>query len=441
MLPRCLLPTLLALLLPCGALCGPATSFTAGAANVDITPDPAATNWTNNQPYGGVIDRLHARVLVLASGGARIAVLTLDVTNTNESDVADIRAAISAAAGIPASHILVNSSHTHSGPLGAGYRWIGIPAKKKVTDPHLENWARQLPALCARAAKEADASRRPVTLSIGRADVSEWLFNRRPVRPDGSVKSTLLPPDPHSLPDGLRFGPVDPTATVLTFRGDDEKPVATLLHVACHAVSVYSPANKGISADWPGAACQSLKEAVGGEVLFIQGCAGDIVPARRGLENARTMGAFMAGRAATAAQQGLKLPPAALAASQATIGLPYMPEAAAHTGRPNVDTEIQVISSGDLALVALPGEPLIGLSKAIQEGSPFPHTIVLGYSNGDGVQYVGLPGKKIQGGYEMSVVGRGTDECGGLMIATALRLLREQRAQQIPEVKVAQKKR
>jgi hypothetical protein len=440
MLPRCILSALLALLFSCASFAA-APSFSAGAAAVDITPDLAATNWVTNAPYGNVIDRLHARVLVLAADDARIAVLTLDVTNTNESDVAEIRSAISAAVGIPPSHILVNSSHTHSGPLGAGYRWIGIPAKKKLTDAHLEKWARELPERCAQAAKQADAARVPVTLSIGRADVGEWLFNRRPVRPDGTVKSTLLPANPHSLPEGLRFGPVDPTATVLTFRSTDGKAVATLLHLACHAVSVYSPANKGTSADWPGAACEALKKSVGGEVLFVQGCAGDIVPARRGVENARTMGAFIAGRAATAAAQGLTLTPAALAASQATIGLPYIPEAAAHTGRPTVDTEIQVISSGDLALVALPGEPLIGLSKAIQEGSPFPHTIVLGYSNGDGLQYVGLPGHKVQGGYEMSVVGRGTDECGGLMIASALRLLREQRAGQSRSGNPAQKAR
>ncbi|MBI4626557.1 MAG: neutral/alkaline non-lysosomal ceramidase N-terminal domain-containing protein [Verrucomicrobia bacterium] len=435
MLPRCLLPTLLALLFPWVSHAA-APSFSAGAASVDITPDPAATNWVTSRPFEGVIDKLHARVLVLASGDARVAILTLDVTNTNESNVAEIREAISAAVGILPSHILVNSSHTHSGPLSAGYRWVGNPAKKIVTDSLLENWARQLPGLCAQAARQADSARRPVTLSIGRADVGEWLFNRRPVRPDGTVKSTLLPADPHSLPEGLRFGPVDPTATVLTFRGADGKPVATLLHLACHAVSVYSQ-HKGLSADWPGAACERLRQSVGGEVLFIQGCAGDIVPARRGLENARAMGAFIAGRAATAATQGLLLEPAALAASHATVGLPYIPEAAAHTGRPNVETEIQVISAGELALVALPGEPLIGLSKAIQDGSPFPHTLVLGYSNGDGAQYVGLPGEKIRGGYEMSIVGRGTDECGGFMIATALRLLREHRARPPRNLKVA----
>lgn len=266
-----------------------------------------------------------------------------------------------------------------------------------------------------------------MTLAIGRASVAEWLFNRRPLRPDGTVQSMAQPADPTSLPGGLRFAPVDPTATVLCFRDASGRPVVTLLHLACHAVSVY-PTNKGLSADWPGAACRSLKESLGGEVLLLQGCGGDIVPARRGLEASREMGAFIAARATQAAAQAHPLPPAPLAVSQAIIGLPLIEEAADHLQRPTLDAEVQVMTMGDLALVALPGEPLIGLSQSIQKDSPYPHTLVLGYSNGDGAQYVGLPGEKPLGGYEMSVVGRATDEAGGFMIAAALRQLRAHRS-------------
>ena len=80
---------------------------------------------------------------------------------------------------------------------------------------------------------------------------------------------------------------------------------------------------------------------------------------------------------------------------------------------------------GTLAIVTLPGEPLSGLSTAIQERSPFPHTIVLGSSNGRGIGYVGLPGNKIKGGYEMSDVGHGADEAGGFLVDSAVRLLKE----------------
>jgi hypothetical protein len=73
---------------------------------------------------------------------------------------------------------------------------------------------------------------------------------------------------------------------------------------------------------------------------------------------------------------------------------------------------------------------LIGLAIAIQARSPFPHTLVLGYSNGYGVQYVGLPGEKARGGYEMGTAGSGVDECGGLLVEAAVRLLEATHARQ-----------
>ncbi len=404
-----------------------AVEFTAGAASVDITPDPASINWVNNRPYDGIVDRLHVRALVLASGETRVGILTLDITEINESNLVEIRQAVSGATAIPARHILVNTSHTHSGPTSPNFQWTGVsPPKKILVNEPLANWNRQLPERCAQAVREADRSRRPVSLGIARANVGEWLFNRRPVRPDGSVKSTMVPANPYVLPEGMRFGPVDPIVEVLALRDPEGKSVATLFNLGCHAVTVYGE-SKGISADWPGVACRKIQEALGGEAFFLQGCGGDIVPARRGLKQANDMGAWIAGRVVSAAAQSLALTPEPLTVSQAIIGLPLTKASRLRMGQPTTDAEIQVITCGDLAIVALPGEPLTGLAAAIKKDSPFPHTLVLGYSNGDGACYVGLPGEKTKGGYEMGLPGLGTDECGGLMVATALRLLREHR--------------
>jgi hypothetical protein len=222
----------------------------------------------------------------------------------------------------------------------------------------------------------------------------------------------------------LRFGLVDPVVEALAFRDAGGKSVATLFNLSCHAVAVYSQ-RKGVSADWPGAACHTLQQTLGGEALFLQGCGGDIVPARRGLEQAGDMGAGIASRVATAVSHALVLKPAPLVVSRATVGLPLTEASIAQLGRPTTDAEIQVISCGDLVLVGLPGEPLIEIAMAIKRASPFAHTLVLGYSNGDGVEYVGLPGEKAKGGYEMGPYGLGTDECGGFIVATAVRLLRE----------------
>ncbi|MEY4940993.1 MAG: hypothetical protein RIQ93_2728, partial [Verrucomicrobiota bacterium] len=128
---------------------------------------------------------------------------------------------------------------------------------------------------------------------------------------------------------------------------------------------------------------------------------------------------------ARAAAQTLPLAAAPLVVGQAVVGLPLTPASVAQLGRPTTDSEVQVITCGELAIVGLPGEPLVGLAQEIKRASPFPHTLVLGYSNGDGVEYVGLPGEKAKGGYEMGPYGLGTDECGGILVATAGRLLEE----------------
>lgn len=399
----------------------------AGAARVNITPDPAMKNWIDQKPYDGVLDPIYTRALVLSDGEQQVALLCWDLIDATEESVASVRQAASAATGIPEGHILVNASHTHSAPRAPFTRaTLSSPTSRRATvldDPVFQEWASRLPASCAEVVKQAQAAMRPVSLAIGRAHVGEWIFNRRPRTPEGTVVSMMRPEDPHSLPDGLRFGPVDPTLTLLAFRDEAGQAVATLYHMACHGVAIYV-AHRGVSGDWPGPTTTRIASILGGEVLFLQGCCGDLVPARRGVENRDRMSEFIAERAVAAAARAHPLPSAPLQVALARIGLPLTQKARADLGRDHTLVEIQGIACGSLALVALPGEPLIGLSLAIQERSPFPHTLVAGYSNGRGVGYVGLPGEKARGGYEAGA-GSGEDECGQLLIETAARLLRQ----------------
>ncbi|HEY1108905.1 MAG TPA: hypothetical protein VGE76_09740, partial [Opitutaceae bacterium] len=371
-----------------------AEGLRAGAARVEITPEVAMLNWNTLRPYGAVHDPVFARAVVLDDGATRIAFVGWDMLDAREYAVARVRRAISGATGIPEAHIIVHATHNHSGPKSEMGPEPVLPKEQVKSRPAQQHpvyraWADALVEKCVALVRQADAAAVPVSLWLGRAHVGEWLFNRRPVKPDGTVQTMMVPADPLALPAGLRFGPVDPTATVLSLRGAEGRSVATFFHLTAHAVAVYG-AYPGVSADWPGAAMQALRTDLGGEAFFLQGCAGDIVPARRGLDAAMTMGQGIAARVAKASKLAVKLPAAALRTWTTTLELPTTPEAAVTMKRPTLSAEVQLVTCGPLALVTLPGEPLLELATAIQAGSPYPHTLVLGYTNGRGVGYVGL---------------------------------------------------
>lgn len=401
-------------------------TLSVGAARADITPDPALLNWITAKPYETVLDKLCVQALAVDDGATEALLLRWDLIDVWEEAAVGVRAAVGARTGIPPERILVHASHSHSTPRSPyGGRDASLQRlerlRKVADDPVYRDWAGALPGVCAEVAAQARDRRQSCDLAIGRAAVPEWVFNRRPVRPDGSVVSMMRPADPFCLPDGLRFGPVDPTLTTLSWRTAGGHLEAVLFHLACHAVSIYVE-HPGISADWPGPVSQWLGSSTGAEALFLQGCAGDIVPSRRGVVAREAMAELIIERALASLAKAHPVELGSLRVAAGTVELPLEPDRAEVWGAPTKPAEVQVFRTGQLALVALPGEPLLGLAQTIQAASPYPHTLVLGYSNGLGTTYVGLPGERARGGYE-ATAGSGADACATILINEAVRLL------------------
>lgn len=420
----------------------------AGVARVDITPEPAVLNWVTGKPYGAVLDPLSLHLLLLDDGASRAVVVRWDLVDVSESARDEVRRVVAVELKMPSENILVHASHNHSAPWSpvwtAGQRgregdtWWALrhmPAQNEF--PPFHRWMDTLLAAAVRAAREAATSLRPVTLEVARFAVNDYLYNRRPRAPAwglaaGKRPATIAPTSPEwdaeLLQGGASFGPIDRTFTLLALRDTDGKNIATVFHLACHAVAIY-PANPAISADWPGAASRAIAQVAGGEALFLQGCAGDVNPPRRGEALVAAMAESLAQKTQRALRTAVRLQPGALRVARKTVALPLTPVAQKRVGEPTVAAEIQVIVCGPLALVALPGEPMTELGLAIRERSPFPQTLVLGYANGNGAHYVGMAGEKARGGYEAGVPGAGTDACAQLMIDAAGELLRELFAQ------------
>ena len=89
-----------------------------GTAAIDITP-PVGTPMAGSlrpRTSVGIDDPLMCKAMVLANDETRLALVTLDLIAWTRHRCDGPRAAIAAQVGIPSEHVLINCSHTHSGP-------------------------------------------------------------------------------------------------------------------------------------------------------------------------------------------------------------------------------------------------------------------------------------------------------------------------------------
>src|SRR5205814_5691950 len=96
-----------------------ADDLQAGAAKTVITPPVGYPMWgyaaRHDAPSVGVLDPLHARAVVLAADGKRIALVSLDLGRApTRQSMAAIRKEAKATAGVD--HVFLVPSHTHHGP-------------------------------------------------------------------------------------------------------------------------------------------------------------------------------------------------------------------------------------------------------------------------------------------------------------------------------------
>jgi hypothetical protein len=91
------------------------------------------------------------------------------------------------------------------------------------------------------------------------------------------------------------------------------------------------------------------------------------------------------------------------------------------TGPPDpspVKVDVQILRIGDMAIVAMPGEPFAEIGAAVKKGSPFPFTMFCGYSSGTGGGYMPVESEFAHGGYEVEMTPYGTAAAGKLIRET-----------------------
>ncbi len=224
----------------------------AGAAKVDIT----------NTEAGLVNDPLFVKALVLKNDDTTMAIITLDVVAIGgigaigDEYLANVRARVEKELKIPSTNVLVNASHCHG-----------------VVCADVE--ARTFQAVAAAAQGLV-----PVLVGAGRGREERVSENRRFKLKSGrevdSRRAYSLPPDEEII----GVGPIDPEIGVLRLDRLDGTTLAAVYNFACHPIE--GTPSGGNTADLTGFASQVIEDNLGGGAvaLFLQGCAGDLNPAR-----------------------------------------------------------------------------------------------------------------------------------------------------------------
>jgi neutral ceramidase len=383
----------------------------AAAASVDITPPVGyylGGYGARSEPSNALHDKLYGRVLVLANGDTRAAVVTLDLLGLKWETAQQMRQTVAAAAALPAENVLINSSHTHSGPDTRKY------------DAYLAYVGEQV----AGASKVAAANLQPASVAYAE-DSIDFNVNRR--RRDASGTMQMWP-NPE--------GPVDRRARVLRFGTAAGEPLAILLHVVCHS-NALSSENLAISADYPGLAQQFIGDTFPGcTPLFVQGCTGNARP----WITAKAAGADGGGGFRTASESDLRwcgysagaaaVRAAARAASDergaaAKVGsaLAIAETVLRLPGRDGetIEYPVQALRLGGVLLIALAGEPVLDFATELEQrlSGRWEQVIVAGYSNAM-VGYVAPAYMFPEGGYEVSqYANHFTPDCYDTIVSAA----------------------
>jgi hypothetical protein len=429
----------------------------AGLAEIEITPPIGyrMDGYFTERLSTGVKDPLKAKALVFQQGNTRIALVVCDVIGLPQALTAEVRARAAARTGIPAAHIAVTGTHTHTGPLFAGERarlFSDRAAAAHGSDPLATvNYPETLRARLVDVIVAANADVSPASLEFVAATEDRVSFNRRYHMKDGTVVTNPGISNPNVVGAA---GPVDRDLPfVLISKG--KQPVGSLTVFAMHLDTV---GGTEYSADYAGQLANELRREFGDKFISIfgTGTCGDInhidVSGRR-KNDARLIGQQLAVSVLSARpRQPLGAP--LLGANTATIPLPLrkvsdgqIAAARANTPKvgttelpflsqvetvttldlsrrgPTLDAEVQVFRlSPDLAIVLLPGEVFAELGLAIKRASTFTHTLVIELSN-DNPAYIPTETAFKEGSYE-TVNSRIAPGGGERLVAEALRLLK-----------------
>jgi neutral ceramidase len=395
-----------------------AADYKAGIGRVVITPEKPiymSGYAGRDHPSEGVIHDLWAKALAIEDRkGARVVIVSTDLIGLPRG-IADVVAArVQKEYGIDRSRLVLNSSHTHTGPLvqhNLETMFELSPEDSQVVADYSAKLADRLVAVVGAALSDLA----PAGLSFGNGRAS-FAINRRENTPNG-VKIGENPK-----------GPTDPDVPLLKVTAPNGKLRAVLFGYACHNTTLTGQFYK-LSGDYAGFAQLAIEKAnPGATAMFIMLCGADQNPHPRStLDLAEQHGGTLAAEVNRVLAGKLQPVRGPLHAAFQIVELNFAPQSRetleARLTESNVyrarhakamlklyddrnplvrryPFPVQAIQFGkDLTLVALGGEVVVDYALRIKREFGEKGIFVAGYSN-DVMSYI--PSLRVlkEGGYE-----------------------------------------
>ncbi len=226
-----------------------AETFRAGAFAQDISPTkfPSPVNGSMRGNFAASIhDPMHARCLALSDGNKELIFCVVDACMIPRDICEEAKRIASSKTGVPAAHMLISATHTHS---------AATLASVFQSDPD-PDYVAGVPAGIAQGLIAAHENLEPAEIAWGKGSDPTQVFNRRWLVKDGESfpnpfgapsERAKMNPGYQSPKVTKPAGPVDPDVFILVARGAaDHRPLGLLANYSLHYVGGLPP----ISADY-----------------------------------------------------------------------------------------------------------------------------------------------------------------------------------------------
>ena len=231
--------------------------FKAGASFKNITPKKS--HFLYGYPFvermsTGVNDWLYSSALYLTDGNESVFFIANDIIYVNKSIVTSVRKIVSEATGVPADHIMIGATHTHSGPVTVDSVVSGNDPVVPPVDPdYIDFLEKQMISSAIMAFHHAA----PAKIGLTVADGTGIGTNRH-------------------VPDG----PADLDMPVLAVKNLEDEWIACMLVCSMHPTVLHEDSTL-YSGDFPAYARDMLQKKILGcqcPVLHFTGTAGNQSP-------------------------------------------------------------------------------------------------------------------------------------------------------------------